>query len=264
MSVTNEAVQIHGGYGYTTDFDVERFYRDAKITEIYEGTTEIQKTIIARGCWANDGGRRANGRDRRRRPKSAAGTVPSVDRPIDLAAYDAVVYDLDGTLVELAVDWGAVAESVLEVYAEHAMIPPTDELWGLLEAAGDYGIRDPVEEAIAVHERSGARESVLLPLGGRLIESVEDGRESPCGRLFPQLRRGLPGRRRNPRARRRSTRTRSSGATRSTRTSRTRSQCSRRSSGSAPTRRERCSSATRDATPWRRNARASRSRGRRI
>ena len=49
MSVTNEAVQIHGGYGYTTECDVERFYRDAKITEIYEGTTEIQKTIIARG-----------------------------------------------------------------------------------------------------------------------------------------------------------------------------------------------------------------------
>jgi len=49
MSVTNEAVQIHGGYGYTTEFDVERFYRDAKITQIYEGTTEIQKTIIARG-----------------------------------------------------------------------------------------------------------------------------------------------------------------------------------------------------------------------
>ncbi|MUW14785.1 acyl-CoA dehydrogenase [Halorubrum sp. CBA1125] len=49
MSVTNEALQIHGGYGYTTDFDVERFYRDAKVTEIYEGTTEIQKTIVARG-----------------------------------------------------------------------------------------------------------------------------------------------------------------------------------------------------------------------
>ncbi len=49
MSVTNEAVQIHGGYGYVTEFDVERFYRDAKITEIYEGTTEIQKEIIARG-----------------------------------------------------------------------------------------------------------------------------------------------------------------------------------------------------------------------
>ncbi len=48
MDVTNEAVQIHGGYGYTTDFPVERLYRDAKITTIYEGTTEIQKKVIAR------------------------------------------------------------------------------------------------------------------------------------------------------------------------------------------------------------------------
>ena len=44
----DEAVQIHGGAGYVDDFDVERFYRDAKITQIYEGTTEIQKNIIAR------------------------------------------------------------------------------------------------------------------------------------------------------------------------------------------------------------------------
>ena len=44
-----EAVQIHGGYGYTTEFPVERYYRDAKITEIYEGTSEIQQLIIARG-----------------------------------------------------------------------------------------------------------------------------------------------------------------------------------------------------------------------
>jgi alkylation response protein AidB-like acyl-CoA dehydrogenase len=48
MDVTNEAVQIHGGYGYTTEGGVERLYRDAKITEIYEGTTEIQKKVIAR------------------------------------------------------------------------------------------------------------------------------------------------------------------------------------------------------------------------
>jgi alkylation response protein AidB-like acyl-CoA dehydrogenase len=48
VDVTNEAVQIHGGYGYTTDFDVERFYRDSKILPIYEGTSEIQKTVIAR------------------------------------------------------------------------------------------------------------------------------------------------------------------------------------------------------------------------
>ncbi len=47
-SVANEAVQLHGGYGYVTEGGVERLYRDAKITEIYEGTTQIQKTIIAR------------------------------------------------------------------------------------------------------------------------------------------------------------------------------------------------------------------------
>jgi alkylation response protein AidB-like acyl-CoA dehydrogenase len=43
-----EAIQIHGGYGYTTEFPVERYYRDAKITEIYEGTSEIQQLLIAR------------------------------------------------------------------------------------------------------------------------------------------------------------------------------------------------------------------------
>jgi len=48
VDVTDEAVQIHGGSGFVDDFDVERFYRDAKITQIYEGTTEIQKNIIAR------------------------------------------------------------------------------------------------------------------------------------------------------------------------------------------------------------------------
>jgi len=48
VEVADEAVQIHGGSGYVNDFDVERFYRDAKITQIYEGTTEIQKLIIAR------------------------------------------------------------------------------------------------------------------------------------------------------------------------------------------------------------------------
>ena len=45
---TGEAIQILGGYGYTTEFPVERFYRDAKITEIYEGTSEIQRIVIAR------------------------------------------------------------------------------------------------------------------------------------------------------------------------------------------------------------------------
>ena len=43
-----EAVQIHGGAGYLKDFPVERFYRDARITEIYEGATDIQRIVIAR------------------------------------------------------------------------------------------------------------------------------------------------------------------------------------------------------------------------
>ncbi|MDQ1267109.1 MAG: butyryl-CoA dehydrogenase [Bacteroidota bacterium] len=44
----NKSLQIHGGYGYTEDFNVERYLRDAKITEIYEGTSEIQRMVIAR------------------------------------------------------------------------------------------------------------------------------------------------------------------------------------------------------------------------
>jgi butyryl-CoA dehydrogenase len=46
--VTDLAVQIHGGYGYSKEYDVERYFRDAKVTEIYEGTSEIQKMVIAR------------------------------------------------------------------------------------------------------------------------------------------------------------------------------------------------------------------------
>ena len=48
VRVAEEAVQIHGGYGYMAEYDVERFYRDAKIIEIYEGTKEIEKIIISR------------------------------------------------------------------------------------------------------------------------------------------------------------------------------------------------------------------------
>lgn len=48
VDVTRKAVQIHGGYGYTKDYAVERLYRDAKILELYEGTSEIQKIVIAR------------------------------------------------------------------------------------------------------------------------------------------------------------------------------------------------------------------------
>src|SRR5438552_2473849 len=46
--VTHRAVQIHGGYGYVRDYPVERFYRDARVMEIYEGASEIQRLVIAR------------------------------------------------------------------------------------------------------------------------------------------------------------------------------------------------------------------------
>ena len=48
MKVTTEAIQILGGYGYIKEYDVERFFRDAKILEIGEGTSEIQRMVISR------------------------------------------------------------------------------------------------------------------------------------------------------------------------------------------------------------------------
>lgn len=52
MEVTTEAVQVHGGYGYVKEYHVERLMRDAKITQIYEGTTEVQKIVISRAIVA--------------------------------------------------------------------------------------------------------------------------------------------------------------------------------------------------------------------
>ena len=48
MKVTTDAIQVHGGYGYIKEYQVERYFRDAKITQIYEGTSQIQKLVIAR------------------------------------------------------------------------------------------------------------------------------------------------------------------------------------------------------------------------
>ncbi len=48
VKIANDAVQIHGGYGYIKDYPVEKFYRDSKLCTIGEGTTEIQKVVISR------------------------------------------------------------------------------------------------------------------------------------------------------------------------------------------------------------------------
>ena len=50
VKVSTEAIQILGGYGYTKDYNVERYFRDAKVTEIYEGTSQVQQIVIAREC----------------------------------------------------------------------------------------------------------------------------------------------------------------------------------------------------------------------
>jgi alkylation response protein AidB-like acyl-CoA dehydrogenase len=54
MKTTIEAVQVHGGYGYVKEYHVERLMRDAKITQIYEGTSEIQRLVISRAILKGD------------------------------------------------------------------------------------------------------------------------------------------------------------------------------------------------------------------
>ncbi|MDO8687500.1 MAG: acyl-CoA dehydrogenase family protein, partial [Dehalococcoidales bacterium] len=52
MMVTTKAIQIHGGYGYVKDYPLERYFRDARILEIYEGTSEMQRLTIAKALLA--------------------------------------------------------------------------------------------------------------------------------------------------------------------------------------------------------------------
>ncbi|QLK26268.1 HAD hydrolase-like protein [Natrinema zhouii] len=87
-----------------------------------------------------------------------------------MTEYDAVVYDLDGTLVDLDVDWNAVAVDVREVYDSANVEPPSDGLWELLEAAADVGLATEVEAAIAAHEHDGARTSDRLVHADDLLE----------------------------------------------------------------------------------------------
>ncbi|ELY56944.1 HAD family hydrolase [Natronococcus jeotgali] len=87
-----------------------------------------------------------------------------------MSEYDAIVYDLDGTLVDLAVDWNAVAIDVIAVYARAAADPPSENLWELLEAASKLEIAPAVEETIADHEREGARRSRRLARADELLE----------------------------------------------------------------------------------------------
>ncbi|WP_255167505.1 HAD family hydrolase [Natrononativus amylolyticus] len=87
-----------------------------------------------------------------------------------MTEYDAVVYDLDGTLVDLDVDWTSVALDVLELYAGAGASPPSEDLWELLAASSENGLGPEVESAIAAHEREGARTSRRLAHADELRE----------------------------------------------------------------------------------------------
>ena len=82
--------------------------------------------------------------------------------------YDAVVYDLDGTLVELAVDWELVAAEVIEALTAAGIEATGIDLWDSFDYAEEADLRDRVESVIQEHEREGAHESIRLPLADRL------------------------------------------------------------------------------------------------
>jgi len=87
-------------------------------------------------------------------------------------SYAGIVYDLDGTLVELAVNWAAVATDVIEVYDSEGVDARGADLWGLLEEAPKHGIEREVDATISRHERTGARESRRLPLADELLDQT--------------------------------------------------------------------------------------------
>ena len=78
--------------------------------------------------------------------------------------YEAVVFDLDGTLVRLEVDWEQVETEVGEVLADAGIDPDEYSAWGLLDAAESIGLGDEVDGIIADHEMAGARDCRRLPL----------------------------------------------------------------------------------------------------
>ncbi len=102
------------------------------------------------------------------RPPRTEGALTVIHvRPVvneELDAFDAVVYDLDGTLVRLLVDWDDVAREAAGVFADADATVHGIDLWGMIDIAEEYGLREEVEAVISEHERDGARVSDRLPL----------------------------------------------------------------------------------------------------
>ncbi|RRJ33554.1 HAD family hydrolase [Halocatena pleomorpha] len=89
-----------------------------------------------------------------------------------MTEYNAVVYDLDGTLVDLAVDWDAVAQEGAELLEAEGVTVDGTDLWGMLDLADDIGVRPSIERTISKHERRGAERSTRLPTATELPRSV--------------------------------------------------------------------------------------------
>src|SRR5260370_40800405 len=81
MKVTTDCVQLLGGYGYISDYPVERMMRDAKITQIYEGTNQIQRVVIARALMRRTSRRSRNSKRARPTPREGTGTRRRRIRP---------------------------------------------------------------------------------------------------------------------------------------------------------------------------------------
>jgi len=90
--------------------------------------------------------------------------------PTERADYGAVVYDLDGTLVRLAVDWDAAASDAVAAFAEAGVDIGDADLWSLFEIAPDHGLADDLESILAAHERRGAERATRLPHADRVPE----------------------------------------------------------------------------------------------
>ncbi len=92
-----------------------------------------------------------------------------------MSAYDALVYDLDGTLVQLAVDWAAVTQEAITELESHGLTVTSDSLWDVLQQADTAGLRPIVEDIITAHEEAGARQARRLPLADELPATVPVG-----------------------------------------------------------------------------------------
>ncbi|WP_248897241.1 HAD family hydrolase [Haloplanus halobius] len=78
--------------------------------------------------------------------------------------HDTVVYDLDGTLVRLAVNWNAAARDATATFADAGVAVDDADLWSLFEMAPEYGVAEELEATLAAHEHRGAERSFRLPL----------------------------------------------------------------------------------------------------